>query len=146
MVRRGHADRAALDGAGGDADAGPRPHPPARNAITGAGLCAPRLERLGSRSRWQPARRSTAMAAGRLGAARTERRRRRLNSVRDWLKRRREQRTLERRAIPDPLWQLTLARFPFLSWRTASEVSQLRDMATLFLADKEFTGTHGLQV
>ena len=31
----------------------------------------------------------------------------------DWLKRKRTARTLERRAIPDPLWRLTLARFPF---------------------------------
>jgi len=66
--------------------------------------------------------------------------------VRDWLKRWRETRTLERRAIPDPLWELTLARFPFLGWRSEVEVDQLRQMATLFLADKEFTGTRGLVV
>ena len=63
-----------------------------------------------------------------------------------WLKRWRESRTLRRRPIPDPLWQLTLARFPFLSWRSAADIAQLRAMATLFLADKEFTGTQGLQV
>jgi len=67
-------------------------------------------------------------------------------TVRDWLRRRREARTLERRAIPEPLWQLTLARFPFLNWRDAAEVRQLRALTTLFLADKEFTGTQGLQV
>lgn len=66
--------------------------------------------------------------------------------MREWLRRRRESRTLARRAIPDPLWQLTLARFPFLNWRGAVEVAALRDMATLFLADKEFTGTQGLAV
>ncbi len=67
-------------------------------------------------------------------------------TVRDWLRRWRETRTLERRAIPEQLWQLTLARFAFLNWRSAAEIAQLRDMATLFLADKEFTGAQGLQV
>ncbi|MBC8056620.1 MAG: zinc-dependent peptidase, partial [Rhizobiales bacterium] len=66
--------------------------------------------------------------------------------MRDWLKRLRETRTLTRRAIPDALWLFTLARFPFLGWRSESEVAALRDMATLFLADKEFTGAQGLQV
>jgi MtfA peptidase len=66
--------------------------------------------------------------------------------VRDWLKRWRTARTLERRAIPDPLWQLTLARFPFLAQRSEEDVAQLREMSTLFLAAKEFTGAHGLEV
>ncbi len=56
------------------------------------------------------------------------------------LRRRRDARTLARRAIPDALWSLTLARFPFLSRRSATDVQQLREMATLFLARKEFTG------
>ncbi len=64
----------------------------------------------------------------------------------DWLKRRRAARTLERRAIPDPLWRLTLARFPFLAARSAADIAQLRDLATLFLAEKEFTGVDGLEV
>ena len=66
--------------------------------------------------------------------------------MRDWLRRRRETRTLARRAIPEPLWQLTLARFPFLNWRSDDDLAQLRDMTTLFLANKEFTGTRGLVV
>lgn len=64
----------------------------------------------------------------------------------DWLKRRRAARTLERRPIPDPLWRLTLARFPFLAARSDDDIAQLRDMATLFLAAKEFTGVQGLEV
>ena len=63
-----------------------------------------------------------------------------------WLKRWRDRRTLERRAIPDPLWHWTLARFPFLAWRDAADLAQLRELTTLFLAAKEFTGTRGLQV
>jgi Mlc titration factor MtfA (ptsG expression regulator) len=66
--------------------------------------------------------------------------------VAGWLKRWREQRTLARRPIPQPLWQLTLARFPFLARRPAADVQRLRELATLFLADKEFAGAHGLHV
>ncbi len=54
------------------------------------------------------------------------------------LRRRRDARTLARRAIPDDLWALTLARFPFLSLRSQADQQQLREMATLFLARKEF--------
>ena len=64
----------------------------------------------------------------------------------DWWRRWREARTLRVRAIPDDLWQLTLARFPFLSWRRADEVQRLRELSTLFLADKEFAGMQGLHV
>ena len=66
--------------------------------------------------------------------------------MRDWLKRWRTARTLERRAIPDALWRLTLARFPFLAARADEDIATLREMSTLFLADKEFTGAHGLEV
>ncbi len=66
--------------------------------------------------------------------------------MRDWLKRWRDKRTLEHRAIPDALWRLTLARFPFLAWRNADDMAQLRDMSTLFLAQKEFSGAHGLVI
>ncbi len=64
----------------------------------------------------------------------------------DWLKRRRTARTLERRAIPDALWLLTLARFPFLTGTDRDEAARLREMTTLFLADKEFTGAGGIVV
>jgi len=66
--------------------------------------------------------------------------------VTGWWRRWRTARTLERRAIPEPLWQLTLARYPFLAARSAAKVAQLREMATLFLAQKEFTGARGLAV
>jgi Mlc titration factor MtfA (ptsG expression regulator) len=63
-----------------------------------------------------------------------------------WWQRWRRARALERRAIPDALWQLTLARFPFLAARSAAQVAALREMATLFLAEKEFSGVRGLVV
>jgi MtfA peptidase len=55
------------------------------------------------------------------------------------LRQRRDARTLVRRAIPDQLWALTLARFPFLALRSSEDLRELREMATLFLARKEFT-------
>jgi Mlc titration factor MtfA (ptsG expression regulator) len=55
-------------------------------------------------------------------------------------------RTLARRPIPDALWQQTLHDFPFLAWRAPARRERLRHMATLFLADKEFAGAHGLEV
>ena len=63
-----------------------------------------------------------------------------------WLKRWRDARTLERRAIPDALWQLALARFPFLKWRSEADMARLRELSTLFLGEKEFTGAQGLEV
>ena len=63
-----------------------------------------------------------------------------------WWQRWRDARTLTKRPIPDPLWRLTLARFPFLSYRSAADIARLRDLSTLFLAQKEFTGAHGLLI
>ena len=63
-----------------------------------------------------------------------------------WFKRWREARTLQQRAIPEDLWQLALARFPFLSWRGEADRARLRDLATLFLDAKEFHGVQGLEV
>ena len=63
-----------------------------------------------------------------------------------WWRRWRRARALERRAIPDALWQLTLLRFPFLAARSEEDLRALREMATLFLAEKEFSGTRGLEI
>ena len=58
----------------------------------------------------------------------------------------REARVLARRPIPDALWQLTLARYPFLAARDEAGLQALREMTTLFLAAKQFTGAGGLEV
>ena len=58
----------------------------------------------------------------------------------------REARVLARRAIPDALWRLTLARLPFLAWRSDADLAELRRLASLFLDQKEFTGANGLAV
>ena len=61
-------------------------------------------------------------------------------------KRWRRDRTLERRPIPNALWQSTLARFGFLERRSSADRLRLRELATLFLAAKEFSGAGGLVV
>ncbi len=58
----------------------------------------------------------------------------------------REARVLQRRAIPDGLWSLTLARYPFLMRRDTADAATLRRLATLFLAQKEFHGAAGFVV
>lgn len=58
----------------------------------------------------------------------------------------RERRTLATRPIPDAMWQSTLARYAFLAALAPGDAQRLRDMATLFLAQKEFTGAGGLEV
>lgn len=56
----------------------------------------------------------------------------------------RDERVLRRRPIPEPLWQGTLARYPFIARRDPADLALLRRLATLFLARKEFTGAGGL--
>jgi len=63
-----------------------------------------------------------------------------------WWRRRRDARMLVQRAIPEDLWRLTLSRFPFLLHRPVDDLQRLRDLSTLFLADKEFAGMQGLEV
>lgn len=50
------------------------------------------------------------------------------------------------KTIPEPLWQQTLARYPFLAALPAADKLQLRKLTGSFLAKKEFTGAHGLEV
>jgi MtfA peptidase len=58
----------------------------------------------------------------------------------------REARAVRRRAIPDALWELTLAQLPFLHDRPAEDLATLRRLASLFLDEKEFSGAGGLVV
>lgn len=50
----------------------------------------------------------------------------------------RESAALARRAIPDPVWQRTLVRLPFLRRLPADDLAALRRMCSLFLDRKEF--------
>jgi Mlc titration factor MtfA (ptsG expression regulator) len=62
-----------------------------------------------------------------------------------WKSARRSQ-VIQRRAIPEALWCLTLARYGFLERLDGNDRAALRELATLFLADKEFHGAGGLHV
>lgn len=62
-----------------------------------------------------------------------------------WTRWRRD-RALRQRAIPDALWASTLATYPFLAALPATDAGRLRDLATVFLAEKEFSGAGGLEV
>ena len=59
---------------------------------------------------------------------------------------RREQRAVERRAIPDDLWKRTLVRYPFLRRRAPADALALRRMTSLFLDRKEFSAAGGLRL
>ncbi|MEF7617461.1 M90 family metallopeptidase [Aquincola sp. MAHUQ-54] len=61
-------------------------------------------------------------------------------------RRTREAGVLARRAIPDALWERTLARYPFLSRLPADDRAELRRLVSLFLDQKEFSGAAGLVV
>jgi Mlc titration factor MtfA (ptsG expression regulator) len=61
-------------------------------------------------------------------------------------KRSRENRQLQRHAIPEDLWQLTLARYPFIASRSDEDLKRLRRLCSLFLAEKEFHGAAGFVV
>ena len=62
------------------------------------------------------------------------------------LEKRREARALQRRAIPDAIWKLTLQRFPFLYFRPEADLVALRRMCSLFLDSKEFHGAAGFEL
>lgn len=48
--------------------------------------------------------------------------------------------------IPEPLWQQTLARYPFLNQADAARTDDLRQMTRAFLRSKEFHGANGLRI
>ena len=58
-----------------------------------------------------------------------------------WLTEWRRKRVLEKHSIDDALWDRATQGLPFIP-----ENSRLKALALLFLAEKEFTGAHGLEV
>ena len=50
------------------------------------------------------------------------------------------------RAIPDAVWQLTLAHYPFLANRSIADQARLRMLTAQFMTQKQFGGAHGLLV
>lgn len=68
------------------------------------------------------------------------------SKVSDWLERRRRERALREFAISDALWAHTCARLPFLCYLTDDDQARLRELVSLFLAQKTFTTTHALEL
>ena len=48
--------------------------------------------------------------------------------------------------IPETLWQQTLANYPFIGRLPATDQVRLHDLSGRFLAQKQFSGAHGLRV
>lgn len=69
-----------------------------------------------------------------------------ISSLRQWLANRREKRALSRRPIPEKMWRHTLSQFPFLGCLPPHDEMRLRQLTSLFLDSKQFSGAHGLQV
>jgi Mlc titration factor MtfA (ptsG expression regulator) len=65
-----------------------------------------------------------------------------IDRLRGW----REDRAVARRAIPDAMWEATLAHLPFLHRLDADERAELRRLCSLFLDQKQFHGVGGLEV
>ncbi|MBV8030159.1 MAG: zinc-dependent peptidase [Betaproteobacteria bacterium] len=62
--------------------------------------------------------------------------------MRDW----RRKRVLARHRIDDALWAKATRGLTFISSLSAAETAKLKDLVLLFLAEKQFTGAHGLEV
>ena len=58
----------------------------------------------------------------------------------------RRKRTLKRTQIDPALWQRVVASLPFLRGLKEDELTRLRELAILFLAEKEMHGAHGLEL
>jgi len=65
-----------------------------------------------------------------------------LDRLRDY----RRRRTLRRSPIPDALWARVVDELPVLDGLDDDELRRLRELATLFVHEKRFAGTHGLMV
>ncbi|EUC13855.1 hypothetical protein SAMN05446935_3288 [Burkholderia sp. YR290] len=63
-----------------------------------------------------------------------------------WLDTRRRDRALRTYAIDDALWQATLDGLPFLSHFAPADLQRLREMTSLFIAQKEFSTAHDLEL
>lgn len=66
--------------------------------------------------------------------------------MRRWLDRLLGRARRPRRALPEALWQDTLARSPYLTELPLPEQLRLRELSALFLEEKEFHGAQDLQI
>lgn len=67
-----------------------------------------------------------------------------LGKLTSFLRTRSLARKLEHYAIPDALWTRTVATLPFVQRYGSEDLAALRELATLFIADKEYSTAHDL--
>lgn len=67
-----------------------------------------------------------------------------LGKLTQFLRKRARTRKLEHYAIPDDLWARTVAALPFVARYGDEDRAALRELATLFIADKEYSTAHEL--
>jgi MtfA peptidase len=68
------------------------------------------------------------------------------NPLSRWISTYRRERALRKYAIDDTLWQATLAQLPFVTHLSPADLARLRENASLFIAQKEFSTAHGLEL
>jgi len=69
-----------------------------------------------------------------------------LSKLSQWFGARRREKALRAHAIDDALWQTTLDGLPFLAHLDAADLARLRELTSLFIAQKEFSTAHGLEL
>ncbi len=63
-----------------------------------------------------------------------------------WIGAQRRERALRKYAIDDALWRDTLDAFPFFDHLSAEDLQRLRETASLFISQKEFSTAHDLEL
>lgn len=69
-----------------------------------------------------------------------------LSKLTRWLGKRRRDRALRSHPIPYALWHDTVERLPFLAYLAPADLDRLRELTSLFLAEKSFSTAHGLEL
>lgn len=69
-----------------------------------------------------------------------------LTKLTRWFETRRRERALRTHPIADDVWQATLGGLPFLAHLDAADLARLREMTSLFIAQKSFSTAHGLEL
>ncbi|WP_028224765.1 M90 family metallopeptidase [Paraburkholderia ferrariae] len=69
-----------------------------------------------------------------------------LSKLSQWFGARRREKALRTHAIDDALWQATLEGLPFLGHLDAAGLVRLRELTSLFIAQKEFSTAHDLEL
>ncbi|CAG9166282.1 Protein MtfA [Cupriavidus laharis] len=67
-----------------------------------------------------------------------------LGKLTQFLRTRSKARKLEHYAIPDALWERTVSALPFVQRYAEDDLRALRELATLFIAEKEYSTAHEL--